>query len=306
MSANRHKMKLAKLSDKSLAYDNCVYLNPKDLILLGIKQGDKILIDEKLVFKCKADPKLQVHDIGTSGLVWRSLHLTPKTAIGTAVMVEAWNNRTDKIAQTVSIVVDTYAKGETRVKYDELENYIKQHFINDVFCKDQRFILRWNVHNTIYWLLLLVTTVFEESTTTDDDHEEKKTNNDDDDTPKRRRRQKRQKSISFGKINNDTNIFLMATNNPYMTLEGKSRSWSQKNFCHNVIIEADSMKIGGLDTQLGIIFRRALSSRLFPPDIVKQLGIRHVKGILLYGPPYVLCVYTCYCIVNHAYIYVYI
>ena len=291
-------MKLAKLSDKSLAYDNCVYLNPKDLILLGIKQGDKILIDEKLVFKCKADPKLQVHDIGTTTLVWRSLHLTPKTAIGTTVMVESWNNRSDKIAETVSIVVDTYMKVETRVKYDELENYIKHHFINDVFCKDQRFILRWNVHNTIHWLLLLVTNVFQVSTTTDDDYEEEKkiinNNDDDDDYKPKRRRQKRQKPITFGKINDDTNISLMATTNPFMILEGTSGNGGKY-----AILAAESMEIGGLDSQLGIIFRRAILSRAFPHDIVKQLGIKHVKGILLYGPPYVCVILsTCYCILQ--------
>ncbi len=45
------------------------------------------------------------------------------------------------------------------------------------------------------------------------------------------------------------------------------------------------MGIDGLDEQFGTIFRRAFSSRLFPSDIVKQLGIKHVKGMLLYGPP---------------------
>ena len=64
------------------------------------------------------------------------------------------------------------------------------------------------------------------------------------------------------------------------------------------------MGVGGLDTQFNAIFRRAFSSRVFPPEVVEQLGIsvmmivhqhylnlvvfagcKHVKGILLYGPP---------------------
>merc|ERR1719229_1374421 len=53
----------------------------------------------------------------------------------------------------------------------------------------------------------------------------------------------------------------------------------------NINIDAEQMGIGGLDSQFGVIFRRAFTSRLFPPDIVKQLGIKHVKGMLLYGPP---------------------
>lgn len=33
------------------------------------------------------------------------------------------------------------------------------------------------------------------------------------------------------------------------------------------------------------IFRRAFASRIFPPHLVEELGITHVKGMLLYGPP---------------------
>lgn len=47
----------------------------------------------------------------------------------------------------------------------------------------------------------------------------------------------------------------------------------------------EQMGIGGLDDEFSEIFRRAFASRLFPPDIVKRLGVQHVKGMLLYGPP---------------------
>ena len=33
------------------------------------------------------------------------------------------------------------------------------------------------------------------------------------------------------------------------------------------------------------VARRAFASRVFPPEIMEQLGCKHVKGILLYGPP---------------------
>lgn len=45
------------------------------------------------------------------------------------------------------------------------------------------------------------------------------------------------------------------------------------------------MGIGGLDNEFNAIFRRAFASRVFPPEIIEQLGCKHVKGILLYGPP---------------------
>ncbi len=45
------------------------------------------------------------------------------------------------------------------------------------------------------------------------------------------------------------------------------------------------MGIGGLDEQFNTLFRRAFSSRLVNPKMMKELGMSHVKGLLLYGPP---------------------
>ena len=47
----------------------------------------------------------------------------------------------------------------------------------------------------------------------------------------------------------------------------------------------EDMGIGGLDAEFSTIFRRAFASRIFPPALIDQLGIMHVKGVLLYGPP---------------------
>ena len=43
--------------------------------------------------------------------------------------------------------------------------------------------------------------------------------------------------------------------------------------------------IGGLDKEFSDIFRRAFASRIFPVSVMKKLGISHVKGTALHGPP---------------------
>lgn len=57
----------------------------------------------------------------------------------------------------------------------------------------------------------------------------------------------------------------------------------------NQIFKADfdfsKLGIGGLDNEFNEIFRRAFASRVFPHHIVKQMGIHHVRGMLLFGPP---------------------
>jgi len=47
----------------------------------------------------------------------------------------------------------------------------------------------------------------------------------------------------------------------------------------------EDMGIGGLQQELMDIFRRAFTSRRFPPAVLKKYGVSAVKGLLLYGPP---------------------
>jgi len=47
----------------------------------------------------------------------------------------------------------------------------------------------------------------------------------------------------------------------------------------------EDLGIGGLGKEFGDIFRRAFAARVFPPHVIRDLGINHVRGMLLYGPP---------------------
>lgn len=47
----------------------------------------------------------------------------------------------------------------------------------------------------------------------------------------------------------------------------------------------EKLGIGGLDAEFNQIFRRAFASRIWPAHIIKQMGINHVRGMLLFGPP---------------------
>ena len=47
----------------------------------------------------------------------------------------------------------------------------------------------------------------------------------------------------------------------------------------------EDLGIGGLTKEFGDIFRRAFASRVFPPKVLREWGINHVRGMLLWGPP---------------------
>jgi len=277
-SATRHKMKLAELTDKTYQYNNCAYLNPQDLVALGMTAGDKILIDEQQVFRTKADPEQKPGDLGTSPLVWTALHLkTKKEALGNVVMVERWDDaaRSTPIAHTISLVVDTYTKAPTHLDVAQFDDYVRRRLGAETFCKDQRWIIKYAMSNNTYWLSLRVVDL-REATPEQMEHKE--------DGAKKRRRA-RQKSIKFGIMDagGATVLSLVAANNPFMKLIHPKGTLGAGGVAFNY--DAEQMGIGGLDDQFAVIFRRAFASRLFPPELVAKLGIKHIKGMLLYGPP---------------------
>jgi vesicle-fusing ATPase len=52
-----------------------------------------------------------------------------------------------------------------------------------------------------------------------------------------------------------------------------------------ISFDFNNLGIGGLGTEFKEIFRRTFATRLFPPKVIQSLGINHVRGMLLYGPP---------------------
>jgi len=70
-----------------------------------------------------------------------------------------------------------------------------------------------------------------------------------------------------------------------INLVGKSKAKAERQSIINPEWDFSKMGIGGLDQEFNAIFRRAFASRVFPPEIMEQLGCKHVKGILLFGPP---------------------
>lgn len=70
-----------------------------------------------------------------------------------------------------------------------------------------------------------------------------------------------------------------------LNITGKSKGGQVRQSLINPDWDFNKMGIGGLDNEFNAIFRRAFASRVFPPEVIEQLGCKHVKGILLFGPP---------------------
>ncbi|GFG30720.1 hypothetical protein Cfor_11558 [Coptotermes formosanus] len=93
------------------------------------------------------------------------------------------------------------------------------------------------------------------------------------------------KKTKMGRCLGDTIVQFEKAENSSLNLVGKSKGKVPRQSIINPDWDFQKMGIGGLDKEFNSIFRRAFASRVFPPEVVEQLGCKHVKGILLFGPP---------------------
>ena len=84
--------------------------------------------------------------------------------------------------------------------------------------------------------------------------------------------------LSFGRAEGSTSI-LLTGNHIVEGAGGGAPSIFVSDF------DFEKLGIGGLDSEFNQIFRRAFSSRIWPSSIIQQMGISHVRGMLLFGPP---------------------
>ncbi|KAG7237484.1 hypothetical protein INR49_032373 [Caranx melampygus] len=96
---------------------------------------------------------------------------------------------------------------------------------------------------------------------------------------------KKQQKIDNGLMVGNSQVIFEKAENSSLTLVGKAKTKEARQTIINPDWNFEKMGIGGLDKEFSDIFRRAFASRVFPPDIVEQMGCKHVKGILLFGPP---------------------
>merc|ERR1712045_437222 len=91
--------------------------------------------------------------------------------------------------------------------------------------------------------------------------------------------------VSHGIVLPNTAVVFEKAEGSGIKLIGKAKGKVVRQSIINPDWDFSKMGIGGLGDQFKAIFRRAFASRVFPPEVMEQLGCKHVKGILLYGPP---------------------
>ena len=252
MDLNKH-FTIFKHSDATLAYKNSVFLHPKYQGIDYIKFTDykSNMVGEK--------PKNYTQQI------YRVRHLNDITedqivfnvgsrdylgfTVGSQVKIIPLNNTSlSTPVNQASIIIEPVTKGKNVYEIDEDEiELIKENFIGIPLSTSHKYFYS-NPINQIQLQLYLIGETKDQ--------------------------------IQLNKVINAQTELVISTVSPNIKIKSSQASNMFKgNF------NFQEMGIGGLDKQFEIIFRRAFASRVIPDKVAKDLGINHVRGILLYGPP---------------------
>ncbi|CAD2097432.1 vesicle-fusing ATPase [Plasmodium vinckei petteri] len=186
---------------------------------------------------------------------------------------------------SIDIEVNVFVKPDRQIELEDevVEEFFKKYFINHILTKGQILALKCND--------ILLRCVVKDIKTAELD-EIKKLN-------------KNTSTIgSYFKLGGDNyrgqdNMYKGSLNERGILFEnteciftsindGKLFIESKKVLKKNIIksnFNFEELGIGALDEEFKTIFRRTFASRIYPNYIIKQLGIKHVKGMILYGPP---------------------
>mmetsp|Transcript_139196 Transcript_139196/g.444858 ORF Transcript_139196/g.444858 Transcript_139196/m.444858 type:complete len:731 (-) Transcript_139196:276-2468(-) len=249
-------LKGVNLPEKELAFTNKACISSSDLVQLGGSPGSDLLADVNgCIFTLMAHPAMTEGNIALN-LVQRTF---ARIGISQEVFVKRWVPPRGSDLGMVRIEVDYFQpkvdSKRVEIKAEDFEKTLAK-FKGQAFSVNQPIALD---HES---LLLKVTVQSLGSLDLGD-------------------------GAAPGKL--QVGIFGDQTEVDYQNgASGKCHMLSNKVQTRSIFrsdFNFEDIGIGGLDKEFSNIFRRAFAARVFPPHVVRDLGISHVKGMLLHGPP---------------------
>ncbi|XP_070782892.1 vesicle-fusing ATPase-like [Enoplosus armatus] len=256
-------MQAARCPTDELSLTNCAVINEKDP---QFEQHVTVRnLAHKYVFTLKTHPSIN------SGTIGFSLPQRKWAGLSIGQEVEVTNYKFDKSKQcisTMTVEIDFLQKknvDSNPYDSDNMASEFLQHFNNQAFSVGQQ--LGFSFCDKLFGLLIKDIEAMDPSIL------------------KGERASGKKQKIDIGLLLANSQVIFEKSESSSMTLVGKSKSRESRQSIISPDWNFERMGIGGLDSEFSDIFRRAFASRVFPPDIVEQMGCKHVKGILLYGPP---------------------
>uniref|UniRef100_A0A8C6U3Z9 Vesicle-fusing ATPase n=1 Tax=Neogobius melanostomus TaxID=47308 RepID=A0A8C6U3Z9_9GOBI len=254
-------MQVAKCPTDELSLTNCAIINEKEQPLehVTVRNGP-----HKFVFTLKTHPGVSLGPLAS--IIYIVIYL-----LSVKMCFLVTNYRFDKSRQCISTItteIDFLQKKNADSNLydtDKMASEFIQYFNNQAFSVGQQFVFS-------YCDKLFSLTV-------------KDMEGMDPSILKGKTASSNKQKIEIGLLIGNSQVIFEKAETSSVTLTGRSRTRESRQSIISPDWNFEEMGIGGLDKEFSDIFRRAFASRVFPPDIVEQMGGKHVKGILLYGPP---------------------
>ncbi|XP_058477597.1 vesicle-fusing ATPase-like isoform X2 [Solea solea] len=260
---NFRVMQVVRCPTDELSLTNCAVINEKET------QIDQHVIvrnsTHKFLFTLRKHPSV------TSGALAFSLPQRKWAGLSIGQEIEVTNYKFDRSKQcisTMTLEIDFLQKKNVDSNpYDSDKMAIEfvQLFNNQAFSVGQQLV--FSVFDKVFGLLVKDIEVMDPSILRGENAPGKKP------------------EAGIGLLVGNSQVIFEKSETSSMTLVGKAKTRGSRQSIINPEWNFEKMGIGGLDKEFSAIFRRAFASRVFPPDIVEQMGCKHVKGILLFGPP---------------------
>ncbi|KAF7698310.1 vesicle-fusing ATPase isoform X2 [Silurus meridionalis] len=257
-------MQAARCPTDELSLTNCAVVSEKDL-----QSGQHVTVkttpNHKFVFTAK------VHHTVTPGTIAFSLPQRKWAGLSIGQEVDVINYTFDKSKQCIGammIEIDFLQKKSTDSSpydSDKMASEFIQQFNNQAFSVGQQLV--FSFCDKLFGLMVKDIEAMDASILKGETATGKK------------------QKIEIGLLVGNSQVIFEKAESSSLSLVGKAKTKEARQTIINPDWNFERMGIGGLDKEFSDIFRRAFASRVFPPDIVEQMGCKHVKGILLFGPP---------------------
>ncbi|KAK9535591.1 hypothetical protein VZT92_007963 [Zoarces viviparus] len=257
-------MQVARCPTDELSLSNCAVVSEKDL-QSGQHVSVKTTPNHKFVFTVKT------HNTMAPGSIAFSLPQRKWAGLSISQEVEVANYNFDKSMQcigAITIEIDFLQKKSTDPSpydSDRMAAEFIQQFNNQSFSVTQQLV--FSFCDKLFGLMVKDIEAMDASILRGEPASGKK------------------QKIDIGLFVGNSQVIFEKANSSSLTLVGKAKTKEARQTIINPEWNFEKMGIGGLDKEFSDIFRRAFASRVFPPDIVEQMGCKHVKGIMLFGPP---------------------
>ena len=262
MHQTNFSLKACRLPSDDLASKNAIFVNFGQLSELKSKTGakDKLYVKTKgKILEILAASNIEKDSIAMNKLTRKLLQIGEDDSINFEYMYDKQPNKSNLTHIKFKVNPKTRLDEQIKVEDTELLEIIKNSYVGTPI-NEGTFL--YFVHNGIGL-------TFEACELEIDPlgpmNEERSSKN----------------KVNFGFLAMDTNIELASENPKYKINSKQMKAKRLTKFGFNF----NEMGVGGLDTEISNIFRRAFTTRLYPTAYLEKYGIHHVKGILLYGPP---------------------